>query len=327
MALTHNTLCSRLCKFNHLRLLFNLVHRHTSKSSSRNVLNYDVLDIYTENLVQENCNKFNEFIFKVSLNKTNLINIFTNPCQILELPDHCTKEELVSKIIDSLRVHNVNNTVTCIKLCKERSYCLPYGFMLYLTKLFAKLGEKEGLELMQSYHKCLYANEFKKYCGFKHYTAQMLWYSGNFSESLDILEQLYQNCSVSLKYELNYIIYDIISDVIMKHGEALLVVMTNFIKQLADKYDNYYPMAILWRSLQESEWFADQELAKKILNDNEELIIVIKPSVPVWCVSYMQCHKIDVVHRLCEVLLKLNAIDQYSSVLHSLFDYYCKYTE
>ncbi|XP_075223816.1 uncharacterized protein LOC142325665 [Lycorma delicatula] len=66
----------------------------------------------------------------------------------------------------------------------------------------------------------------------------------------------------------------------------------------------------------------DQELAKKILNDNEELIIVIKPSVPVWCVSYMQCHKIDVVHRLCEVLLKLNAIDQYSSVLHSLFDYY-----
>lgn len=325
MAVCQYGLSQRLWNYGNVRVLLYFACKYTSKSGSRNIHQNETVDIYSEHALHEKSYKWSEVLFKTGFltPKLGVPSITSSIGENKNLFENCTQEELITKLLECIRESDSNNLFIGLQVSKEKSYCLPSGFMMCLLKFFAKLGHLEGVQMMLDYFKNIYEAEFNKMHGFRYYTAQALWYAGHGEKSLEILEVFYKNNC--LKNDANCVVNDIIFNALTSRGEASLVLITNFVQKLVDSYSYYYPMAALWKHLTSSDWFADQQLAKNILSNNSELVSVIAPLIPLWCVHCIRFHKIDAVHRLSEVLLMHKCLDRYSSVLHDLFDYYCKY--
>ncbi|RZF40629.1 hypothetical protein LSTR_LSTR007512 [Laodelphax striatellus] len=314
-----------LCRFfatrnicHHFPIVFRLntcFYRHLNKDVGDLSSTNNILDYYCDSFFISNTPKIhdkNTPQYRNSVNSDNLLKLF----------DKLSDEEILLEINQMAKEKRSKDAADLLKLCVKKQINLSVSFLVYIVKLFSRIGEKQGLEVAIEQLRISDNDLYEKENGFKHYTAQSSWMQGNFVHSTrTFMEILEVNTCFSPSEKL--VLQTIISDSISTRGEAALFIMKEFVEDISKTHGDYFPMVMFWQHLFESEWFADQQLSKELLKGNQKLLDHLHWIIPMWSYRLLKNHKTDVVFRLCQVLLEYNHIDCYSLVLHHLFDYYC----
>ncbi|KAK7870055.1 hypothetical protein R5R35_012009 [Gryllus longicercus] len=152
--------------------------------------------------------------------------------------------------------------------------------------------------------------------------AQVMWRNGHFENALNLFWSTYEE-NLNIRKRIKCILQVNFADAINTKGEAVLVIIINFSKKFVKKYNDYTLLSYVWESCFLSKWHSDNQIASDLLEKYPKLKDNVQLRVHHITSVSLISHKIDVVQRLFEVLLKYDMKTQYELVLRSLFDYAC----
>uniref|UniRef100_A0A6P7GGR0 Uncharacterized protein LOC114337896 n=1 Tax=Diabrotica virgifera virgifera TaxID=50390 RepID=A0A6P7GGR0_DIAVI len=220
----------------------------------------------------------------------------------------------------AIEKNDTSSVLELINQCISHRLCPTLSNLLYTLSVCSQSGDIATIKKIQLLYKETNVHILETHSNFKHYIAEAIWIKGNVQEALNLFKEVYKD-NVLLRRRIRLMLKNLIVDIIENRSEAVLVNLVNFAETLANEYKDYFPLSCIWQICFLSEWYSDQQTALNLLNKYEELRkTVINRIIYVVSVS-LHNHKVDVIYRLLEVLLKYEMKTQYSGVLLALLDY------
>ncbi|XKL59393.1 hypothetical protein PGB90_000409 [Kerria lacca] len=228
------------------------------------------------------------------------------------------KQELECNIV----AENWGNVVKILDICLNKKINIDNSKMMLLLQTFASIGYKDGLNVLRSLYKIMKYDTYLAQGEFLLYIAKCNWINSNVKECLKALRECLDKYP-ALKNDCKILLKNIILEAIFCRSKAELLNIIEFVQIFTRENKDYYPISILWNYLFLSEWFSDQQLAKNLIDTNEELRLCIILMCPALTRYLIKTNRISDVYRLLELLLKHNMMESYSHVNQMLFDFYC----
>lgn len=306
------TTCKTSCKF------FSLNYPERTLMSSTT----DVLDDFTDKLIQEKSDKWKCITAQKVQSKMSY-----GGCQKqqddIELDNAKIKITSVDKLLENaLNMKDFKNAMLILNYCTKEHFCPSSEMLLKVASMFSRHGDKTGVcairKICRVYNTALLISQ----ADYKHYLAEAAWINGNVREALDLFADVYKH-SATLRRKVRNMTKFLFAECISKRSEASVVLITNFAKNFADDYKDYYFLSSLWQFCFLSEWFSDQKMAQELLEQYEGLRKAIKDKIYVIALTALKQDDVEVVHRVLEIVLRYNMRQQYTVILREYFDYKC----
>lgn len=285
-----------LCLILHKNISAVKDNRHKLKKSIC-YYHHDALDVYTNTLILENISKWKIDNNSLTTNKL-------AKCQSNSVFNSCDNPD-----------HLLNYLQQCLDGYSKVSESVLIQFMFIMSKH----GQINGLKLIEKLN-AKYDYRIKK-SELQMNLAEAYWINGDLDNMFKHFMTLYQTESTKVNHVLDSIIYTIVKS----HGGASVVMVLKFVNSIVTKYEDHYPMCILWKYLFLSELYSDNLEADKLLHQNSHLLEHLIYLIPIITKNMLKKHKIDYIQRIMIILLKHNQMKTYQWILKSLFDYYCEY--
>lgn len=316
--LKYNCGCGSFSVTNDAENYGNKIHNIQKKSHHDSVSS---LDSFTDNLVEERLKKW-----ELSLQYLCKKKGFKRE-EYDELKDQKTLPSSMSsmKNVDSAASEISSNrdyVEEVLKNCTEKDSFSEQKTWLALLQISAKHGDKQSIHFIKNFSETKNPNFCELQGNYDHYLAEAIWRSGNVEEALQLFWEVYEQ-NITLRVKVKVMIKILMAESIYGKGEAVLVLLMKFAKKFSDVYCDYSLLSYIWEVCFLSDWFSDIEIASSLLEKYPELRSYL--SVRVFHISSfaLAIHKVDVVHRLCEVMLKYGMMKEYEIVMRSFFDYAC----
>ncbi|KAK9871943.1 hypothetical protein WA026_015192 [Henosepilachna vigintioctopunctata] len=215
------------------------------------------------------------------------------------------------------------NDLTVIKLvqeCIKHNICPNKDIILQILHISAQNSE---VSLIQGIKNLCINNEvyFSKNFDFLLYEAHAIWTRGNVIKALDIFEKIYKN-NPFLRRQIRLLLKQLICEGTKCNSEAVLLHIVKFAENIVEEYKDYHPMMSVWEVCFLSQWFSDQQIALKLLNDNRRLGDALIHRLPFILCTSLRNHNTEVIYRLLEIMLDFQMTDHYLIVITALLDYY-----
>uniref|UniRef100_A0A1B6FMH8 Uncharacterized protein n=1 Tax=Cuerna arida TaxID=1464854 RepID=A0A1B6FMH8_9HEMI len=215
---------------------------------------------------------------------------------------------------------SIQDLVTGIENYLKGEISVPNKKLNFLLIYFAKSGNTTGVESVQVFIKRHNFEHFQLQSEYKHYLAEALFVRGKVEDSLKLFFSAYNNVQIRDKVKLKLVcLFPLLS---IQHSAGTLRKTISTVEQFSLEQEDQIILGYLWKSLFESTWFSDQQLAKQILEKHSNLLQVIQWMIPAMGKELLQDHKIDDFYRLIELTLKYELKRYESILLRLLFDYY-----
>lgn len=310
MALTTYKLSSRHCFL--LRVLYSTTRDiyYCIPNKVDNEIN--PLDTFTTQLMQEKLVKWNKYA-----SKNNDINIHFNKIKNLITPNN---SELQCEYQQEVKT---DQYVALIKDDLKNEF-FPGNKIISIVKLCAQKGDKSQIIQIQTLCKEKHSKFLETHSHFKHYIAEAIWMGGNITESFTLFEEVYAS-NPTLRKKIRLILKNLIESTIHNRSEAVLINLTSFAKEFSTKYNDFFFLSCIWQVCIQSEWFSDQNYALDLFENDLGLRETVISKLQYIVVISLYNHKIDLVYKIFEILLKNDMKDLYSGVLLALLNYQSKY--
>lgn len=305
--------------------LLSILKRSSTITSIRNkamVVDFDVLDDFTTQLMQKKANKWESIKIRKQLPITRQANLINTEVLKDSLIDTNIQElnGIFEKYLDA---NDQYKLFELIQTCIDKKISPSDIILTNILSMFAQTSNSDGIHKLHELCSVVNPEFLKLNSNFKHYLAETVWLKGNISKAIEMFEDTYKENHYlrrRIRLMLKYLLYEAVS----KRSEAVLVNLVHFTERLAKNYNDYYLMKCLWQVCFLSEWFSDQEIAFDLLEKNSNLRRAVINQIPCVVSISLKYHKIDAVYRLLEILLKYEMKLQSSIILVALFDYRCK---
>lgn len=293
-----------------------------SCSSNKLAIRVNTLDDFLSQLMENKAIKWNREALKKTENLSHAKNIkIVNHKSNLEI---LGTEEINNLFQEANAIGDDNRVLELLENCLHCKKYVPLPHIGSILALCAQRGEKTLLLHMKELCTEKYPELLEAHSDFKLYIAEATWIAGNVPESIKLFEKLYDsNCFLRRRIRLT--LKNLIKEHVNKRSEAVLVNITNFAEKLSQKYMDFFPLLCVWQVCILSEWFSDQNLALDLLNKNPGLLQAVNNKLQYVIVVSLYNHRIEVVYRIMEILLKNDLKIHYSGALLALLDYQSKY--
>lgn len=307
----------------HFKLLRNL-HFLTTKSIDKYYCNHqqniltldsDTLDNFISQLTQRTCNKWEADRIK----RKPKVELIQTKFQMNKKVDiYLTNVD--SLLCDALEADNRNCIINVIEECIKFQIVPIMSNFLQILSYFARRGDKVTILKLIELSKLLDDTILVQHSYFKHYIAEVTWAKGNINEAIILFEEVYSS-NMYLRREIKSMWSNLVSDSIRGRSEAVLFLLLNFAKRLANNYRDYYLLAVIWKNCMLSEWFTDQTIALDLLENNKNLRKNLLHHIPVIVHIALKEHQTDLVYRILEVIMRCESKIEYAQIVKMLFDY------
>lgn len=236
---------------------------------------------------------------------------------------YVTSKMLMSALTTGINTKNYSEVNKIINFCIDKQIPLPSALVSMIASKYSNIGLVESLATVQTLCKLTDEKEYYRKGEFLHHLALCYWIKGNCTRCIELLRE----CSSkypSLNDTTKKVLKCVIPEAVSSRSQAQLVNITDFIKEFARRFGDFYPMTLLWNQLFLSCWYTDQELADQLLDSDENLQRCVSLLVPSLVPYLIKKNQVPDVYRFLQILLKYKFMDEYSTTLQILFDYYCK---
>ncbi|XP_076343640.1 uncharacterized protein LOC143243835 [Tachypleus tridentatus] len=190
-----------------------------------------------------------------------------------------------------------------------------------LARTLAFKGNVEGVQNVQEIWERAYPNNYKWNIGFRHYLAEALWRNEQYEASVQLFE------SILLEYphkkiKVSNMITLLTNHLIERNFEEQLDLLVQMVKRCADKDVNYV-VGNVWKSLFLNDSVRYQQMGQSILDDCPKVKVCVCRHFEniISTAKELQC--LDILQRLVEVCLQLEAQTYYSEVFSCLLEMQC----
>ncbi|KAG8312671.1 uncharacterized protein LOC124355359 [Homalodisca vitripennis] len=269
-------------------------------------------DTFVDNLIFEEGRKREISLFKYFENKS--FNVL--------FPQRSSIQPNIGNkfLFDASNNNSIQDLVTGIENYLKGEISVPNKKLNFLLIYFAKNGNTTGVEAVQVFIKRHNFEHFQLQSEYKHYLAEALFIRGKVEDSLLLFFSAYNNVKVRDKVKLKLVcLFPLLSS---QHSDGRLRKTIKTVEQFSLEQKDQIILGYLWKSLFESTWFSDHQLAEQILEKHPNLVQVIKWMIPAMGKELLQDHKIDDFYRLIELTLKYELKRFEGTLLQFLFDYY-----
>ncbi|EAT33101.1 AAEL014641-PA [Aedes aegypti] len=128
-------------------------------------------------------------------------------------------------------------------------------------------------------------------------------------------------CTSESKAVIDRLLVKIVDETIGKKSEAVLLAVIEMGEFCLNELKDEFLIGYVWERSFLSQWFSDQEAARKLFDKHERLRLEIAKRVNNLCFSCMQEFNTEPLYRLTELFLKHNMSTQCRPILISLFEY------
>jgi len=294
--------------------------------------NIDKIDCFTTNLVREKTikwHKYNDFAKSevrkhrhVSLDivikgvKNDIENINSLHSIGLEITK-LTENQLNSLILAAIKTKNEGDFYYIINQCIQKK--VPIVCKDTLTFLSIK-GEVEIIDELDDLFSEIYG---KKDAIYKLYKGFAYWNKGNIILALNYLKKVsFYPKNESEVNDIRRIFKLITNETFNKKGEAILLCLITFAKELNTERKDRFLLGYIWKLAFTSTWFSDQNLSLSIFHDYKDLREVIAKGSLRFCREFLKNNNTEPVYRLIELFLKYNQKEACENCLNLLFNYH-----
>lgn len=285
----------------------------------------DVLDSFTDELSRKKSDKWKFLNRQKAIQCANERSLNDSNQNSLQEDFECydinvnSLDELLTKVI---RSKEYNLIIKILKFSGAKQLCPSPELLLEAASVLSRIGSRTGVEVVMSVCESLNKNEFYNQAEYKHYMAEATWIRGDIREALDMFAEVYKY-HVTLRRKVRHMTKFLFAECVSKRSEASVVLVTNFAKKFAEEYGDYYFLSFLWQFCFLSEWFCDQKMADKLLEQYKELRALIMDRIKIIAVTALKQEEVEVVQRLLEVTLRYEMKQDYAHILSELFDFKC----
>uniref|UniRef100_A0A1B6LRK9 Uncharacterized protein n=1 Tax=Graphocephala atropunctata TaxID=36148 RepID=A0A1B6LRK9_9HEMI len=273
---------------------------------------YSSTDAFLEHLKFEEGSKREIYLFKYLENKS--MKALLSPSPSLKPPTS------VKSLFDTSNKSCVQDLVSCLEQYSKGETSVPNKRLDVLLIYFAKNGNTTGVKALQIFIKEHNIQHFQLQSEYKHYLAEALFINGKVEDSLKLFFSAYNNIQIRNKVKLMLVcLFPLLST---QHSDATLRKTIDRIEQFSLEREDEIILGCLWKSLFQSTWFSDQQLAKQILERNSCLLQVIQWMIPAIGKAFLKEHRIDDFYRLIELTLEYGLNKFEAVLLRHLFDYH-----
>ncbi|KAI4466869.1 pleckstrin y domain-containing family f member 2-related [Holotrichia oblita] len=291
----------------------------TSIRTKAMVVDFDVLDDFTTQLMQKKANKWENIKIRKQLPITKQSNL-TNTEVLKDGFNEMNFRELNVIFEKYLDENNHYKLFELIETCIDKKICPSDMILTNMLTMFAQISNTDGINKLQELCSVTNPEFLKVNSNFQHYRAETIWLRGNVSKAIEMFEDTYKE-NQYLRRRIRLMLKHLLYEAVSKRSEAVLVNLVNFTERLAKNYNDYYLMTCLWQVCFLSEWFSDQQVAFDLLERYSNLRRAVINQIPCIVSISLKYHKTDPVYRLLEILLKYEMKLQSSIILVALFDY------
>ncbi|XP_053689325.1 uncharacterized protein LOC128738313 [Sabethes cyaneus] len=155
-----------------------------------------------------------------------------------------------------------------------------------------------------------------------HYKALLQWKSGSSLNALNNFKDALRDCTCdSSKDVINRMLKEIVDETIGKKSEAVLLAVIEMGEFCMLQLKDDGILCYSWEKSFRSQWYSDQEAAKKIFDKHNDLRQGIARRLNKICFTYLQEYCVEQVYQLMELFLKYNMLLQCRLILIRLFEY------
>uniref|UniRef100_A0A0P6IVE1 Uncharacterized protein n=2 Tax=Aedes aegypti TaxID=7159 RepID=A0A0P6IVE1_AEDAE len=255
------------------------------------------------------------------------------PFRLTQIFDDLTSNPIVINIEPLEQTHIDNLIETAIREENERDVQLLFEQMIDYKKLpsgkvlnmllahFADASNREQLDKLEKLCGEVDPKFVTDNCSLLHYKAVTLWRNGNSFNSLEMFKKALAECTSESKAVIDRLLVKIVDETIGKKSEAVLLAVIEMGEFCLNELKDEFLIGYVWERSFLSQWFSDQEAARKLFDKHERLRLEIAKRVNNLCFSCMQEFNTEPLYRLTELFLKHNMSTQCRPILISLFEY------
>ncbi|CAG9795758.1 unnamed protein product [Diatraea saccharalis] len=226
-------------------------------------------------------------------------------------------QEFIMKLLSKSKDNQIEEIIT---YCRNNRKFIGELTLKRLFRHYSSAGKPEMILYLQSYCLKVDPDLYRRNGKFMHFLAKAQCLKGNAEKGLSILKECYDK-NEGLRSFYRIILRELIQDVVLNKSEASLVIFKRYVMDFSNVYKDYYPLICLWHLCWSSNWFSDQVLGDKLLEENEDLRNIVKDKATAFSISALKDYNEDAVMRLLQILLKYQLMGEYVKVLQVLFNF------
>lgn len=157
------------------------------------------------------------------------------------------------------------------------------------------------------------------------FLAQYYWEANQLEDALRTLRQINATNDLAIKSSVENNFRKILSNSITHREETAIERIEKFATDIFRQYGESALLVHVWRKCFVSEWFVDQERARRLFKSSKEVRAAFAKGTATFVFEILQSHQDDAVYRLIELCLTHDMKDTCFVCLSLLFDYQCQH--
>lgn len=157
------------------------------------------------------------------------------------------------------------------------------------------------------------------------YLAQYYWEANQLEDALRTLRQINATHDLAIRSSVENNFRKILSNSITHREETAIEKMEKFATEISRQYGESALLIHVWWKCFVSEWFVDQERARRLFKSSKEVRTAFAKGTATFVFEMLQSHQDDAVYRLIELCLTHDMKDNCFVCLSLLFDYQCEH--
>ncbi|XP_058459896.1 uncharacterized protein LOC131435740 [Malaya genurostris] len=253
--------------------------------------------------------------------------------RLTQIYDDLTSNPIVINI-DQLEQYHIDNLVeTAIKERNKKDVNLLFDQMNQYRKIpskevlcmlleyLANDTDRVRLQLLMALCREVIPDFVTNSSNLLHYNGLLLWKNGSSLQSLNCFKESLRVCDSDTKLIINRMLIDVVDETIGKKSEAVLLAVIEVGEFCLQDLNDEFLLCYSWEKSFRSQWFSDQEVAKKLFDKHKKLRDAVAKRLPKICFICLQEFKTEQVYQLMELFLKHEMMPQCRQVLIRLFEY------